>query len=288
MSTEPNSLTEQEAGGPGGLGGLRYNAPSPPSREALISAAVSRAPQIKETTLMAINRIFLGRLWYLKLSAAAMMLCAVFAAVLLFPRETSLAQESPGYVLSYDLGAAATPEQGAELHSSLEPQVAPFHDALKAFLGKKKEAAKAAGAEYNSKASIRMMNENGKLTMVVGLAGADQALMEELRDALGAAVPGLPQPQIQDATWFSHGELDPACEGGLRVVLNGHVFSFGPGFTSEEVESTLNAWLKENKPGATAKVTIDKTSGGEGEQNIQVKVEVSGGDEETAGESAPK
>lgn len=286
-----NKLNETAKEPQAGLGGLRYCTPPAPDRQAAILRALSTAEHFKEQKQMMIfNRIFAGPRWYINAAGAALLLMAVATAVMLFPRQTSLAQESGGYVLSYDLGTAPEGEQqGYSLPGGLESSVEPFHAAIRAFVDKQKEAAKAAGQDYNNKVSIRMTNRNGQLTLVVGLANADAALMQELKAALAAAVPSLPEPQVQDATWFSRGELDMNCEEGLTLLLDGHVFTFGEGFTAEEVEKTLNDWLKDNKPGAKATVTVNKSSGGAGEHNIEVKVNVheDGDAEAKPGDPAP-
>lgn len=257
-----------------GFGGLRYNTPPPPRREQMLERAIRLSPETKESNMTIITRMLFGRRWYVKAAALAGII-TVAALIATLPRQTSQAQESGGFVLTYDLGTAPEGEsQGYKVPGGIEDKVEPFHAAIKAFLDERKAAAKAAGADYSNKVSIRLMNENGKVTLVIGLANADEALMHELKGRLAAAVPGLPEPQVQDATWFSRGELDMEAQDGLTLLFNGHVFTFGEGFTAEEVERTLNDWLAQNRPGAKAKVTVEKSSGGEGEHRIEVKVEV--------------
>ncbi len=277
-NTEHRPVGEQE--GQSGMlkpGALGYNTPPPPRREALLASVYSQAGQ-QEKPMSFITRIFTGRRWYVQAGIAMALVCAI-GLMWINPLKPSYAQETPGYMLKYDLGTVAKPADGSDPLAE-DSRMQALEQALRAWVDSKKAAAKEAGESFESKITISVNNNDGNLTASVGMAGASAEQLDEL-EAVLAAVPGLPEPQIVDATWFSEGPLGTGGEGGLSLSLHDHLFSFGPGFTEKEVADTINKWLVENKPGTTAraKVIVEKSEGADGKQQMRVEVRIVDGED---------
>jgi hypothetical protein len=272
-----------EPDGPGEVlkpGALGYNTPPAPSREGMLAAVYAQAgPQ--ENTMTFVSRIFQGRRWYVQTAVATLLLCA--AALVwsnAFKPTYSYAQETPGYVLRYDLGQASPPAEGQD--NVEDSRVRQIEETLHNWAKERKAQAEAAGENYDCKISISISNKNGALSMSIGAAGAGPETLDEIRQLL-ATIPGLPEPQVEDATWFSDGPL--SMDGGLQLSVDGHLFSFGPGFTEEQIAETLNKWLAENKPGSNAKVVVNKSTDAEGREQMRIEVRIHDGESEDG--SAP-
>jgi len=282
MNNKNNRLVSEQDG-PGELlrpGALGYKTPAPPAREELLAAVYAQAGP-KENPMNFVTRIFQGRRWYVQTGLAALLLCA---AVLVWSNPlkptTSYAQETPGYVLRYDLGQVSPPTEGQD--NVEDSRVIQIEEILHNWAKERKAQAQAAGEDYDCKISISINNKNGALSLSIGAAGAGPETLDEIRQLL-AGVPGLPEPQVEDATWFSDGPL--SMDGGLQLSVDGHLFSFGPGFTEEQIADTLNKWLAENKPGSNAKVVVNKSTDPEGRVQMRIEVRIHDADAEEG--SAP-
>ncbi|MCC7477339.1 hypothetical protein IT575_02675 [bacterium] len=268
------SLRENQA-----LSALAASQPPAPVREATLQQAYARAGASNvEDKMTLFSRILGGRPWYVQAAAALALLAGLFAlATLLPPQQKSYASQD-GFVLSYDLGQAGTPGEGGDPRDA-DPRIAEVQRVLEEFKKESQARAQAEGKELTNKVAIQVRNENGKLSMSVAVMNPDAELLETIKQRL-AQVPGLPAPTEQPATWFAAEGAMPGDGEGLSLNLDGHFFTFGPGFTAEEVERTVNDWLAANKPGSTARVKVERGTGPDGEERVEVRIEI--GDPEHA------
>lgn len=258
------------------LGRLRGGADGAPDREQLLWAAKDRLNTDGGHTMSMIERLFNGKKWYFQLGAAMLLLAAVTLLALL-PRSSSWA-ETPGYVLKFDFGPVEISDDLDQSTAVVEEKLAGMEAAVKEWAEARK--AERTDPEQRSEISINVnLNDEG-LTALVSLPGEDKAVLESLAAAL-AKVPGLPAPTITEATWFhANGMLDP--NAGLTFNIMDHIFSFPKGSSEEEIENTINHWLRENKPEfkGDVEVTIERTGGdGEEDERVAVAIKINDGED---------
>ncbi len=262
------SLRENQA-----LSALAQSQPPVPGRDVMLQQAYARAGANNVEDKMTIFSRFLGgRPWYLQAAAGLAVLAVLCAlATLLPPQQKSFASEE-GFVLEYNLGQVGTPDENTDPRDQ-DPRIAEVQRVLEEFAA---EAKAKAGEEHQDKKlgiNVNVANRNGELTLTLAVMNDDPEMLETLRDKIGS-ISGLPAPRELPATWFSVDGAAPGEPGGLSLSVDGHFFSFGPGISSEEVERTVNDWLDQNKPGHKARVKIDRSTGADGEERVEVRIEI--------------
>jgi len=116
--------------------------------------------------------------------------------------------------------------------------------------------------------------------VVLMVALPDASLVDDLKKEL-ATIPGLPTPQLTDATWFTENGLPDLTQPGINISLNfddhqggskQHVFNFPDSATEQQIETEINNWLVQNEPDCkfTVKVTL---SGDEKNRKVEVSIE---------------
>jgi hypothetical protein len=183
-----------------------------------------------------------------------------------------------GFVLNYDLGEVGMPGHDTDPRDQ-DPRLAEVQRVLEEYKKECQAKAEAEGKDLTNKVALQVRNENGKLSMTVAVMNADAELLETIKQRL-AGVSGLPTPTEQPATWFALEGMVPGDGEGLSLNLDGHFFTFSKGFTAEEVERTVNEWLATNNPGSKARVKVERGSGPDGEERVEVRIEI--GDPEHA------
>jgi hypothetical protein len=258
------------------LGELAAAQPPAPSRAAVLAAAYEqsgRATNHVEDKMSLLNRAFGGRPWYFQAAAAMLLIAGLFAlATLLPPAQKSYAAQN-GFVLQYDLGTVATPDENTDPRDQdarLKEVERVISEAEKAA----KEKAKADGVDLKTGINVNVRNANGQLTLIVAVATENQELLDSIKSGL-AGIPGMPTPTELPATWFSADGTQPGADGGISLAVEDHFFSFGPGITAEEAERTINEWLDKNKPGHKATVKIERSTGADGEERVEIRMEIS-------------
>jgi len=252
-----------------------------PDRAEMVSRAKARLNfETSEVTFMGFLRsFFFGKRWYFKFAGIAAIVALFLAVGVMLPAKSSFAATN-GYLLVFDLGAIPASDNTEQATENANAICKKIQDALKAWEDAHKAEVEAYKAEGKCKLLISVNINNGEGQAMVGLLGGDDKALESLKVAL-AEVPGLPEPTISDATWFAKAGDSPEL-GGLVIDVHGHIFTFPESATEEEIESTINAWLAENKPGATAdvEVVIEEANG---ERRVEIRIEMHGEDEDQPG-----
>jgi hypothetical protein len=110
------------------------------------------------------------------------------------------------------------------------------------------------GEQPNNIITISNKVEEGRRLVCIGLARPDEKLLRQIKGSL-AKIPGLTEPAVSDATWFTSGQIDPAKQS-LSYKLGNRLLNFDPGFSEAEVQEALNDWLITNRPGFRAEVAF--------------------------------
>lgn len=262
------SLRENQA-----LGALAECQPPAPVREATLQQAYARAGANNvEDKMTLFSRILGGRPWYVQAAATLAVLAGLFAlATLLPPHQKSYASED-GFVLEYNLGQVGMPDENTDPRDQ-DPRLAEVERVLHEFQVEVKAKASKDSQDQKLGINVNVANRNGELTLTVAVMNDDAEMLEALRDKLGS-ISGLPAPRELPATWFAADGATPGEPGGLSLSVDGHFFSFGPGISSEEVERTVNDWLDQNKPGHKARVKIERSASPDGEERVEVRIEI--------------
>lgn len=241
-----------------------------------------------------LKRMFAKRSLALKLALACLLVLAVAGLSLLLPRVGRDGVQGPaspayaavdGYILLYDFGAVKQ-ESVQGVIDKLAAAVRDFKAAHKlpadgaaqqahvAVMAEEKQESASNVKEENGEAEESSASETGGVHVIAAVMLPDAALLDELKEAL-KDVPGLPEPVVTDATWFSeHGWPLPG-EDGMRLSVNladeQHTFTFPKDATTTEMQQAINAWLKEKRPDLTFTVNIEQ-QGGEKQRRIIVKI----------------
>jgi hypothetical protein len=209
-----------------------------------------------------------GRRWYLAavLCLAVTVFCAGMGVWLVPGR---IAAHSDGFMLAYDMGPAPelpVKSSGSEVSSAgfMAPTLCDSRDAQVrqklAELGRKRKLLAALRGELpNNVLTISEKVEKNRRVLCVGLAQADEKLLMQIKRSLGK-VPGMPEPKVSDATWFSAGKVDPNKEA-LVLQLGNRTLNFDPGFSELQVQQALNDWLADNRPGFRGEVAFVDNGG---------------------------
>jgi hypothetical protein len=267
------------------LSGVRAKGSAPPARDEMLAQVYLRA-NTKEKHMTVFDKLFSGRPLAAKLGiAGALLVLLVAAAVLLPPRSNSLAA-TEGVVLNYDLSAFGKEQAKSKfkevedaINSHLPDGVELLTANLRGEVRREQRVVKHNGVEQGSPQET----ETTKISGVVVLSSADEAVVTKLCDDVALAVPGVGKPAVQDATWFR--EQGAGIEGGTFIGLNlkgrDHSFNFPDGTSAEQMESEIRAWLAEAHPGEEFNVDVELEESGSGsEQRREVKVKIEGGDDE--------
>lgn len=262
------------------LAGLANGAPPPPDRLrmlAQVTAARSGQASGLGALLPGMSWIFSRRSLYLQAVFALLLvtLGAVFCTLALPGRSSAYMD---GYMLVYDLGycgmpAPRTGANGAPSRPVMGPRVCDgrvvgMSEALSRWSRKRRLAMSLLGQKPDNIVSITSDENQGHTIVKVGLARADERLLGDIQRALGR-VPGVPKPEVTDATWFSAGKIDLA-QQGMSVVMGDRVITMPPGFTEQEFQQRLNEWLELNRPGYQAQVAFIADAGGRTDVQVQL------------------
>ncbi len=259
-----------------------------PQRSEMLAQAYLRASLTMENRMNVIERMFAGRPLVTRFGIAALLLLALGATVVLLPRPNALAA-TEGVVLSYDL-SNFDQEQARNKFKEIEQALTANLPAgvqlltadVKAEVRREKRMVKHDGVEHGSPQET----ETRKVSGILVLSAADDAVVAKLRDAVARAVPGIAEPQVQDATWFRKqgGGLDGGIFIGLNMNGEDHSFNFPEGTSAEQMESEINAWLAQTHPGEKFDVDVEVNENRSGENvRKEIKVKIAG-DEEKHGE----
>jgi hypothetical protein len=262
--------------------------PPPPDRARLLAAAVTNYSQPKEQAMVPnpVYRLFSGKPLVLRLAVGSALLVAIFALSQLLPRPGALVPVTPawaateGALLAFDFGDAdlATIQP---LIDQLKDKVTAFKTAHNLPTG---EAHSATGL-ISSERKMVIKHEDGAVSeggheqetkrAIVMVQLPDATLVDELKQEL-ASIPGLPVPEVTDATWFTRNGLPDPTQPGINVGLNfgekQHMFNFPQGTGAAQMESEINSWIAQNEPDfkGSVKVTV---SGDEHNRRVEVRVE---------------
>jgi hypothetical protein len=248
----------------------------------------------KETKMTLLKRMFAERSLALKLALACLLVLAIAGLSLLLPRVGRDGVQGPaspayaavdGYILVYDFGAVkresiqgvidqllATVREFLTVHKLYEGSVA---QALRVSVQTNKLKESASNLkEVNGAAKESSASATGGEHVIAAVMLPDAALLGELQEAL-KAVPGLPEPVVTDATWFSEKGWPLPGEDGMRLSVNladeQHTFTFPKDATTAEMEQAINAWLKERRPDLAFTVHVEQ-QGDEKQRRIIVKI----------------
>jgi hypothetical protein len=266
------------------LCGVQAKSLPPPGREEMLARVYLRATN-KEDHMTIFGRLFAGRPLAAKLGIAATLLLLLVAAAILLPRPgySPALAATEGVVLNYDMSA-----YGEQDHAGLQ---AKFQELERSFAKELPE-----GAQLRTNVSVEVRREKRvvkqgeveqgspqetethKATLRVLLSGADEATLDKLRRAIATAVPGIPEPRIEDATWFREG--GGSLDGGINITLDlndkEHVFNFPKGTGAEQIKSEIKAWVDQNHPGMDFNVDVNVSGDGQEKQQIEVRIERKG------------
>ncbi len=284
---------------------LTAGATEPPTRSRVLGHVYSQAGSTQENKTMSFKRLFTGRPLGLQLAAGTALLLVIVCLSIVLPRVMFSSRgievrgmqpayaATEGYLLLYDFGEADM--------ATVQPLIDKLTAAVRAFkkahrlpddqskhefklsvaseqrevtTGAAPAAAAAPGPEGN-------MVKSSKVLMVIDLQ--DDTLLDELQAEL-ARIPGLPEPQVTDATWFSEKGLPlPDDKDGVSIQLNlgnsEHTFTFPKSATTEEMQQAITEWLAQDNPGRQFKVKVDKTAEGD-KTRIEIRIE---GEQESGG-----
>lgn len=241
---------------------IREGFPPPPPWENLRADVINDSIQPKEKTMTALSRIFYGKRWYVQAALAVLIITGLLAVSLLLPRSGSFSPLTPawaasdGYMMTYVLPAPGGPGSEVALLDDIEQVVKNWVDSRKA-------SVPADGEAYADQTKIMfkgLFQDDGMhLTiMAVNVSFSD---MESLRSELGT-VTGIPEPTIEEATWFHLQELEAAMEelsstDSISVNLHDRVFNFPPDATEDEIRALLNDWIDTEYPDADMNVDVE-------------------------------
>lgn len=182
------------------------------------------------------NRIFGGRTWALKLGAglAALLLLLALSQLLPFAGGAKYAPKlqaaSGGYVLIFHFGPN---KPGEALHDQAQGII---HKWVK-----------------DNEIDLEQMSLNGgedvvdgQYTVSLALIGATLDQAESLAAAL-KAVPGAPEAQVVEASWYQVEAAQAEKRGELLLYEFDHAFIFTRGTSAEQVEETLRNYLIDTK-----------------------------------------
>ena len=257
--------------------------PAPRREEAL--AQVYLRAYTKEDHMSVFDRLFAGRPLAAKIGIAAAFLLLLAAAAVMLPRPgfSPALAATEGVVLNYDMSAYGEQDHAAlqakfkELERNFAkelPEGAQLKTNVSIEVRREKRVVKRDGVEQGSPQE----SETRKATLRVLLSGADDATLAKLRTAVAAAVPGIPEPKVEDATWFREGGA--GLEGGINITLSlndkEHVFNFPQGTSAEQIKSEIKQWVDENHPGMDFDVDVNVSGDGQEKQQIEVRIEGKG------------
>lgn len=287
---------------------LAAGAAEPPSRARLLGHVYSQAGSKQEHKPMSFKRLFTGKPLALRIALGAALLLVIACLSIILPRVMFSSHgielrgmqpayaATEGFLLLYDFGAAD--------HASVKPLIDQLKKAVQEFetahnpssskekhefkvvvalqqreIKHKQDAGKSAAAS-----SVVSPQNANQLVVVVNLP--DDKLLNELQAEL-AKIPGLPEPQVKDATWFSEKGLPLPGDDAINLELGlgdkQHAFNFPKHATAQEIQLAIEAWLKENHPEMTFEVSVDKQAKDDG-MRLEIKVE-SAADSSAAKES---
>ncbi len=220
------------------LGELRLESlPAPRRADQLLRLAGVADTHTKEYSVMGIfTRLLGGRSWPLKIGAglAALLLLLALSQLLPFAGGAKFAPKleaaSGGYVLVYALGpnepSQAMHQQGQAIIEQWVKDNGIQPDQL----------------SMNGGQDV----VDGQYTVSLALIGASLEQAESLAAAL-AAIPGVPQPQIVEASWYQIEAAQAEKRGELLLYEFDHAFIFTRGTSAEQVEQTLHDYLVETR-----------------------------------------
>jgi hypothetical protein len=263
--------------------------PAPPERARMLDAACREGEDIKESSMNTITKALTHPHPALRAGLALALVLAVVALSMLLPRQNGLLPgftpayaAADGYVLLY-VFECESPEQIQPLVDQLIARVKEFklaHNLPSTEPQKQKKELRGCKIKLEK----RDTNEGGsgaapeqakKCRAMLAINLEDKSLLEELRSEL-ESIPGLPEPQITEATWFMENNEPGSCEGGDQITLDlgdkAHTFSFPAGAGAEEMKAALTAWLAENEPGMKFNVIVEQNKDAEGNITLMVKV----------------
>jgi len=275
----------------------------PPSREALLARVYANVETTQEKEMKLIYRLFSGKPAAMRLALAAALVLALLALSLLLPRAVltpggmavlggaqAAYAATEGYILVFDFGDAEP--------ASLQPIIDQLTATMRAFQEAHNIPQQTGGreikvgvtetrsevrieehvddAEAGDRAEQPTQSEHRSNRAIAFVALPDASLLDELKAEL-AKIPGLPEPRVIDATWFSeHGLALPGDDGiKLQMGMGGdalHSFNFPKDATKEEIEQAINAWLAQNEPDKHYTVTVTEQVV-DGKTQLQVKID---------------
>ena len=269
----------------------------PPARQALLDRAYAQATTTQETPMTLIQRLFAGKPLAVRLAFASLMLLAIVALSLLLPRAVLtpggmrwLHSVQPafaatdGYMLLYEFKDC----DPAAIQPLVEQLTATVREFKKAHNLPETEPQKLGnefciGAETIEKCVVKHdpestaaspAQETKHVTAIVAVQLTDASLLDELKAEL-AKIPGLPEPQVTDATWFSEKGLplpgDDAINLKLGLGNKQHAFNFPKDATEPEIEAAINEWLQQNHPDMKFDVEVKKSTE-EGKTRMEIRV----------------
>lgn len=263
-----------------GLSGLAgaYDA-GPPDRAQMLAQVYLHSELFKEKRMGMIERLFAGRHWGAQAAIAIALLAAIGVIAVLVPPYQHSLSATEGAVLTYDLSGVTDVEAVLGQLKGVKAKLAgelPKGAEIKIIARVERREVKHEG-EGAAKASAKLEPEaKGMSVASLVISGGDDALTERVAAAVAQAVPTLPAPTRGDATWFSEngGMID-----GIMIALNfdgkDHQFTFPKDATEQQIESTINDWLKVNKPEFEHSVDVNISGDGK-ERRIEVRIESKG------------
>jgi len=257
------------------LGKLTEEIPAQPPWENLRTDVIQEYTQPKENAMTLVSRLMNGRSWYARAAIAALIVTGLFALSLLLPRAGSINPVAPawaatdGYILSYYLPAPAGNCQDDPLLKAVSETVKGWKSASS------EELAGAEGEEYKIMLRIEIEKQSPEDTGTLKLSVMAVNLSYEQMEALGAELTekaGLPEPLIEESTWFHDKELqNPDC---VSVTFNNRTFNFPPGASEAEMEELLTKWLHDEHEGFKGSVDVEiEEIDGKNQINIMIMME---------------
>ena len=258
-----------------------------PARDAMLAQAYLRTAT-KEDHMTLFDRLFTGRPLAAKLGIAGAMLLLLIAAAIMLPRPgySPALAATEGVVLNYDMSQFGTQDHERlqatfkELEANFAkelPEGAQLKTKVAIEVRKEKRIVKHDGVAQGAPEETETRTAN----LRVLLSGADDATLTKLRAAIVAAVPGIGEPRVEDATWFR--ENGGGLDGGINITLglNGaeHVFNFPKGTSSDQIKSEIKAWVDQKHPGMDFDVDVNISGDGTEKQQIEVRIEGKGAEE---------
>lgn len=268
----------------------------PPDRQRMLAGAYAASESDQKETTMIPNpifKLFAGHSAGPRIAWGGALLIAVLALSLVLPRGgginpvASAWAASDGFVLTFDFGPGSTPEQA-------QPILDELHRVVREFKAKHNLPAEQAQRfathsdrrvvkkveRHGDSAPVETREEESRVIAMIALPSSE--LLAELEAEL-AQIPGLPAPSNVNATWFSANGLPDPNKPGIHLALSldnadgsatePHMFYFPEDATEADVESSINDWLAENRPGIN--YTVDVTLKRAGER-LELSVNING------------